>query len=138
MQPHIIEKVIESNGNQVITQPVSIQKVVSDETAHLVTAMLTSAVENGVANKTKLDNHYLAAKTGTAQTYKNGKPLQGAGTTITSVAGYGPIEDPKFVILVKMDRPRTSQWADETAIYLFRDTAEYLYDYFGVPPDKNL
>lgn len=138
MQPHIVEKVIENNGHEVQTEPVAIQKVVSEETTHIITAMLTSAVENGVAHKTQLEHHYLAAKTGTAQTYKHGKPLEGAGTTITSVAGYGPIEDPKFVILVKLDRPKTSPWADETAIFVFKDTAEYLYDYFGIPPDKNL
>ncbi len=98
--------------------------------------MLVSAVENGVARNAHLKNYYLAAKTGTSQTYKNGQPVSGVGTTITSIAGFGPIDNPQFVVLVKMDRPRSSEWADATAAHTFREISAYLYEYLGIPPDK--
>lgn len=137
MQPHIVDKVIEKNGRVTETPVTPIHTVVSQETTQQLTAMLTSAVENGVAKNAQVDHHYIAAKTGTSQTYKYGKPLSGAGTTITSIIGYGPIENPQFVLLVKFDRPRSSEWADSTAAFLFKDIATYLYDYLGIPPDKN-
>ncbi|MBU0668086.1 penicillin-binding protein 2 [Patescibacteria group bacterium] len=136
MQPHIVEKVIEKNGRTIETSTTPIHKVISEETSRQITAMLTSAVENGVAKNAGVDNHYLAAKTGTSQTYKYGKPLSGAGTTIASIIGFGPIDKPQFILYVKLDRPRSSEWADSTAAFLFRDIATYLYDYLGIPPDK--
>jgi len=136
MQPHIVEKIIEKNGPTVETSPSPIHKVITEETSRQIIAMLTSAVENGVAKNAGVENHYIAAKTGTSQTYKNGKPLSGAGTTIASILGLGPIDKPQFVLYVKLDRPRSSEWADSTAAFLFRDIATYLYDYLGIPPDK--
>lgn len=136
MQPYIVEKVIQKDGQVVETNPVAIHKVITEETAHKITAMLVSAVENGVAGNAKLDNYYVAAKTGTSQTYRNGKPLTGAGTTIGTIVGYGPIEKPKFVLLVKFDRTRSSEWGGETAAKLYSEIAAYLYEYLGVPPDK--
>lgn len=136
MQPHIVEKVIQANGKVVQTEATPIEQVISEQAANTITAMLVNAVENGVARNASLPDYYIAGKTGTSQTYRNGKAIEGAGTTITSIAGYGPIDDPKFVILVKLDRPRSSEWADSTAVYAFRDIASYLYSYFGIPPDK--
>ncbi len=136
MQPHIVDKIIQADGKVIQTEPEIIQRVISEQTANTITAMLVNAVENGVAKNAQLPDHYLAGKTGTSQTYINGKPMSGAGTTITSIAGYGPISDPKFVLLVKLDRPRSSEWADSTAVYAFKDIAAYLYNYFGIPPDK--
>lgn len=136
MQPHIIEKTIDTNGKETITEPTPVQRVISEQTANTITAMLVSAVENGVAVKAGLPNHYLAGKTGTSQTYKHGLPLNGAGTTITSLVGFGPIEDPKFVLLVKFDRPRNSEWSEANVAPTFKEIAAYLYQYMGIPPDK--
>ena len=99
--------------------------------------MLVNNVENGDSyGKIRLPDHYLGAKTGTAQTYKHGEAVSGAGTTNVTVLGFAPIDDPKFVILVKMSRPRTSEWADSTAAILYHDLAQYLFSYYSIPPDK--
>jgi cell division protein FtsI/penicillin-binding protein 2 len=84
----------------------------------------------------KLDNHYFAGKSGTAQTYKWGQALSGTGTTIASFVGYAPVEDPLFLVIVKIDRPRTNQWGATTAGPVFKDIASFLFDYYNVPPDK--
>ena len=136
MQPYIIESITDGEGKKTKTKPVVIGQAISEDTANTITAMLVSAVENGVAKNAKVDDHYVAGKTGTSQTYKWGKPLEGAGTTITSFAGYGPVDDPKFVVLVKLDRPRASEWGSETAAPIFSDIAEFLFDYYNIPPDK--
>jgi len=97
---------------------------------------LLNAVTNGIARGGKVWGHSVMGKTGTSQTYRNGKALTGAGTTITSFAGFGPFHDPKFVILVKFDYPKTSQWGSETAAGTFRRVAEFLFSHFGIPPDR--
>lgn len=137
MQPYIVESVNQKDGKVNTTQPKPLKRVVTEQTANTITAMLTNNVENGDSyGKIKLSDWYLGAKTGTAQTYRNGEALSGRGTTITNVLGYGPINDPKFVILAKIDRPRTIEWADSTAGILFHDVADFLYKHYSIPPDK--
>jgi hypothetical protein len=38
--------------------------------------------------------------------------------------------------MAKLDRPRSSEWADATTSNLFKSVAEYLFDYYSIPPDK--
>jgi len=136
MQPFIVQEVRHKDGSKLTTDPTEIRRVISEETSSKVTAMLVEAVETGVAKKAKLSTHYVAGKTGTAQTYKNGRVLTGRGTTVASIIGFAPIKDPKFVIVVKYDRPRSSVWADDTASLTFNKIASYLFDYYNIPPDK--
>lgn len=136
LQPYIVESITDASGKTAYTEPIVINQAVSEDSANKITAMLVSAVENGVAKNARVKGHYIAGKTGTSQTYKWGQPLIGVGTTITSFAGYAPVDDPKFVILVKLDRPRSSEWGSETAAPMFSEIAGFLFNYYNVPPDK--
>ena len=136
MQPHIVEEVRHDDDTVTITEPHEIRRVVSEDTSAKMVQMLTNSVENGVANAAAVHNHYVGGKTGTSQTYKHGRALSGSGTTITSFAGFGPIDEPQFVILIKFDHPRSSEWGSSTAAPVFNQIATYLFDYYNTPPDK--
>ncbi len=136
MQPYIVEKVEKADGTIVETSPSILRQIITPKSADYVKNMMIGAIENGVADKAQITTHYIAGKTGTSQTYRHGKPLTGAGTTIATMGGFGPIDDPQFVILVKLDRPRSSEWSSDTAAPLFREIGEYLYEYYSIPPDK--
>ncbi len=133
MQPTLVKKIEHSDGFVEELSPKILRKVVSKKTANTLTAMLVSVVEKGEAGQGKLEGYSIAGKTGTAQTYKNGVPLEGPGTTMATFVGYAPAEDPKFVILVRIEKPRTSQWAGDTAVPVFRDITEFLVDYMSLP-----
>lgn len=135
MKPHIVEQTIRQDGKITEIEPEEVRRVVSEKTAATITAMMVSVVENGGAARAKIKGFHVGGKTGTAQTYKHGKPLTGPGTTMASFVGFAPIEDPKFVMLVQIDRPRTTIWADGTAAPLFHDIAEFLFKYYNIPPD---
>ncbi len=136
MQPYIVDEIREKNGRIIKNEPHSVHQVISPETAQIMKGMLMSAVENGVARHAQVAHHYVAGKTGTAQTYYKGKPLSGAGTTIGNIVGFAPMNDPQFVILIKLDKPRQSEWADLTAAPMFAKMADFLFDYYNIPPDK--
>lgn len=136
MQPYIIEEIRHDDGSTTKTEPHEIRRVISEDTSSKMRAMLVNSVENGYAVSAINQNHYIGGKTGTSQTYKHGKALSGAGTTIASFAGFAPIEDPKFVIIVKLDHPRKNEWGDQTSAYAFKKIADYLFDYYNIPPDK--
>ena len=95
--------------------------------------MMVSVVENGHGSKAGVDGYYIAGKTGTAQVADSG----GYGSlTNATFAGYGPIEDPRFVMVVRLEHPRTSEWAESTSAPIFGDIAEYILEYFEVAPNR--
>jgi stage V sporulation protein D (sporulation-specific penicillin-binding protein) len=138
MQPYIIDEIQQANGKIIKNDPRVVRQVISAETANAVTSMMVSAVEQGVAQHAGVPNHYIAGKTGTAQTYYRGVPLFGVGTTNATVMGFAPIDKPRFVILVKLSKPRTTVWADATSAPVFSQMAQFLFDYYNIPPDKKV
>ncbi|PIR55531.1 hypothetical protein COU74_00735 [Candidatus Peregrinibacteria bacterium CG10_big_fil_rev_8_21_14_0_10_36_19] len=136
MRPYIVDEVRHDDKTVTKTEPHEIRRVISEDTSDKMIAMLTSSTEVGVANRAQVPGHLVAGKTGTSQTYKNGKALSGKGTTIATFAGFGPVNDPKFVVLVKFDHPKASEWGSATAAPTFSKIAEYLFDYYNIPPDK--
>jgi len=137
MQPHIVKEVRHHDGTISTNDPYEIRRVISEDTASKLTSMLVSAIEVGVAQNAKLEDHYVAGKTGTAQTYKHGLVLKGVGTTIGSFCGYGPVDNPKFVVCVKFDHPRSATFGDPTAAKTSSKITRYLFDYYNLPPDKH-
>lgn len=137
MQPYIIDEIRHDDGTSTKTEPHKIRRVISEEAAAKMTAMLVYSGEYGYAKAAGVENYYMAGKTGTAQTYKHGQALTATGTTIASFAGYAPIDDPQFIGIVKFDHPRTNQWGDQTAAPTFSEIAAYLFDYYNIPPDKS-
>ena len=137
MQPHIISEIRHDDGRITVSEPQEIRRVISEDTSAKMVAMLLESTESGVANLAQVSGHYVGGKTGTSQTYKHGQALSGVGTTIASFAGFGPIQDPQFVILIKFDHPRASEWGSSTAAPTFQKIANYLFDYYNIPPDKS-
>ena len=135
MQPYIVDYIEEADGRRNEFEPSVVRRVLKEETADQVTAMMTAVAEEG-APLAKLDSHYVAGKTGTAQTYKWGRALSGKGTTITSFVGFAPIDNPKFSVLIKLDRPKTIEWGAATAGPVFNRLARFLVNYYNIPPDK--
>lgn len=135
MEPSIVEKIVHSDGRVDEIDPTIVRRVVSKKTADTLVAMLESVIVNGQARTAKVKGYTVAGKTGTSQTYKHGVPLSGPGTTVASFAGFAPASNPRFVVLIKVDKPRTSPWGADVAAPLFHDIAEYILQYMAIPPD---
>lgn len=138
LEPRLIAEVHRGDGKVETSSVQVVRRVISKETSDTITAMLVSSVEKGVARRAKLPQYYVAGKTGTSQIAKEGSTgfEEGNGTTIASFGGYAPASKPKFVMIVKIMRPRTSPWGDSTAAVVFHDLAEFLMEYYTVPPER--
>ena len=137
MKPIIIDRVMQNDGTIIQSQPLAIDQVITPESSATITAMLTSAVTNGYAKTAKVPGYRIAGKTGTSQIAgPGGRYETGTGAGITSFAGYAPINHPKFVILVKFDRPHRIEYGSESAAPVFKDIAAFLFKYYGIPPDE--
>lgn len=71
----------------------------------------------------------LGAKSGTAQMAYRGKLQRGNGRTQATFVGVVSVEDPKYLVLVWVSRPRTSQWGIATGGRVFREVARFLIGY---------
>ena len=104
MQPYIVEKRKFSDGTIEETYPKPVRRVVSEETAKKIGAMLVAVVEYGHGKRAQVPGYYIAGKTGTAQIAKNGEYSETAFNG--SFAGYGPLSDPVFAMVVKVENPK--------------------------------
>lgn len=135
-QPHIVSRMTSPEGVET-TDPVVIRQVVSENVADKVSAMMVSVIENGVAGLARVPGYYLAGKTGTAQVPdERGKYSE--NRKIISFVGFGPVEDPKFSILIKLDNPAGLSFASGTAAPMFRNISTKLLNYYQIPPSYDV
>lgn len=133
VRPRIIDEIIDSNDKAKKIDVAEPTQVISPENAAKMTAMLVSVVENGHGKNAKVDGFQVAGKTGTAQIPKAGGGYE-EGANIGSFAGFAPANDPRFVMLVKFDRPKNVQWAESSAAPIFGEMADWLLNsYMKVP-----
>lgn len=136
MKPYIIEEVRYPDGTVQARTPKALRQVITKKTATTVGAMMVSTLENGHGQKGRVSGYYIAGKTGTAQVAKaNGRGYE-QGVTKGTFAGFGPVEDPKFAMVVYLDHPRSSEWADATAAPVFGRVAAFILKYLEVPPTR--
>ena len=55
--------------------------------------------------------------------------------TNASFIGWGPVDDPQFMIYVWLERPEVSIWGSETAAPVFAEIAEKTVILLDIPPD---
>lgn len=107
-------------------------RVISEKTARQMTAMMVNSVEKGDAKWARPAGFDVAGKTGTAQIALDGS--YDSTKTIASFVGFAPPYNPKFVMLVLLFEPKTSQWGSETAAPLWFDIAKELFRYYRIVP----
>ncbi len=137
VKPTIIDSWVDADGSLHPVHPQIVEQVITEDAAATVSAMLTRGVEEGFAKRSKIPGYRIAGKTGTSQIARPGGGYEEAGTGsfIATFAGYAPVEHPKFVMLIKFDRPRTEDYGGVTASPVFKEIATLMFDYYGVPPD---
>jgi len=136
MRPYIVTRMVDG-ATLTETTPRMLRQVVSPEAAQQTTEMLVHAVDNvdAVHQAVAISGYSIAGKSGTSQVYT---PSGGYDPqeTIASFAGFAPADDPRFAILVVLDRPQKEQWGTQAAGPVFREIALQLLTLLAVPPDS--
>jgi len=133
VQPHIVRQVVGPQGAY-WPQTTVIGRPISRQTADTLTEMLAKSLE-GETRYASVSGYRLAGKTGTAQiaTEKGYDPRW----TVASFIGWGPLPDPRFLVLVRIDKPATSPWGSVIAAPVFQEIAERLVVMLGIPPNAD-
>jgi cell division protein FtsI/penicillin-binding protein 2 len=133
MRPYIVQARV--HENQVLqTKPTLVHTVMSAEAAKALTQMMIYVVDHG-NSAANVSGYKIAGKSGTAQIPTKGGYLE--NEVIASFIGFAPADDPKFVMLIKLDRPdpNVTQWANFNAAPIFAQVARRVLDHMNVPPD---
>ena len=138
MKPYIVQEFItpseQGEGYRVTrVEPKVRLQAISEDAAHTLTRMLVNVTEQS-SSKSQVPGYHIAGKTGTAQIpTAAGYHLY---DSIQSFIGYAPADDPQFVVLVKLDKPKVTAWASDSAAPTFGAIAQRLFLYLQIPPDE--
>lgn len=135
MKPFVVKEIRDDSGNKTEKKPEVVRTVISESTAETITKMLISAIRNGYENKASIRGYFVAGKTGTAQIPRE----DGRGYSddvIHSFIGYAPAFNPRFLIYLHLNKPMGNRFAANTLTPAFHDLAEYILNYYEVPPDE--
>lgn len=126
IQPQFIEKVTDPNtGQEIHSEVIELDQVISEETAQKVTTMMIESANHGEAQWLATEEYLIAGKTGTSQVIDD-KGGYDEEKTIASFIGFAPADNPKFIMITKLNEPQTSPWAAETAAPLWYSIADKL------------
>jgi cell division protein FtsI/penicillin-binding protein 2 len=129
--PHVLYSMVR-DGHQYNVPPQYAGSPISPQTARTITDMLALSLEEE-SSQALLPGYRLAGKTGTAQipTDYGYDPYH----TNASFIGWGPVDDPQFMVYIWMESPSASIWASQTAAPVFSKVAEQAVVLLNIPPD---
>ncbi len=130
--PRIIHSIVD-DGYRYTPPKTVVGHPITAETAQTLTDMLQESLQNE-SSLALVPGYSLAGKTGTAEIYVPGQGYKSTATN-TSFVGWGPTDDPQFLVYVWISKPSASIWGSEIAAPVFRKVVEKLVIHLGIPPD---
>jgi len=130
--PHVLYSMLR-DGHQYNVPSQYAGSPITAETARTLSDLLAVSLE-GESSQALLAGYRLAGKTGTAQIPTN----YGYDSTHTNVSfvGWGPVDDPQFMVYIWLQQPSASIWSSETAAPVFSQVAEQTVIMLNIPPDS--
>lgn len=135
MQPYVVSQIIDTENNEILeVRPQIVRQVVSEKTAQTVLAMLVNVVERGHASRAMIPGYYIGGKTGTAQIAGPGGYLQ--NQFIHVFTGILPVDEPRFAMIVKIDKPVGVRFAEGSVVPVWKEIAEFLIKHYQIAPSR--
>jgi cell division protein FtsI (penicillin-binding protein 3) len=119
--------------------PAGAHRVISTMTAAQMRKMMEGVVLFGTAkNVARLNGYTSGGKTGTAQKIDVLTHRYSKTKYIASFVGIAPLNNPAISVAVIIDSPQGSHYGNVNAAPVFREVAQEVLEYLGVPHDTNL
>ncbi len=133
-RPYVVAATRDADGEH-RTAPVAVRAPITADTADTLRTMLVSTVDKGIAHGASLPGYSVAGKTGTAQIPSDdGRYVDDA--YISSFAGFAPASDPRFAVVIVIERPQSKLLGTVTAMSAFHDLAQDVLRSARVQPDR--
>ena len=129
--PHLIKYSPEEAETKIVKR-----RILEEQDAKDITELLVKSVENG-RNPAKMDDYYIAAKTGTSRK-PNANGTGYSNKLYASMIGFFPATNPKVVLYVVVDSPSGEGiWGSTVAAPVFKEISTELVRILNLNPDKN-
>jgi cell division protein FtsI/penicillin-binding protein 2 len=142
-QPRLVDATMNSDGSLSPKSPkILADHVMSPSAISDLSTMLQVVVQHGSGYLAGLANpgYKIAGKTGTAQIPRPDGQGYIDGANIGSFVGFAPADNPKFVVMVRINEPSVNcdgaqcGYAEYTTVPVFGDICKWLFRYYGIPP----
>jgi len=131
IRPRLVTAMITDDGVERF-EPRTAPRAISEETAATLTWMMQAVVDGVVGHPAQVDGWPIAGKSGTSDVVEAGGYLE--DESIASFVGFAPADDPRVVVLVRIDRPQGEIFGGIVAAPIFAELMPQVLPYLGVPP----
>ena len=138
VEPHVVAGIRAADGEFDIVSPREQTRVLSEETAQEMSALLAGVVsEGGTGVLASVPGYEIAGKTGTAFIAQpNGRYEDDNGDVhlLTSFAGFLPASAPELSIIAMIEDPAGDASGGRLAAPLFGEISNFALQHFRIPP----
>ena len=132
MQPYIVSKTLDSDGNVILqNQPIEKRQVVSESTSEKIMASMEQVALNGTARNAYVAGYRVGGKTGTSDKLNN------VGQVVASFVGVAPTNDPRITVLIVVDEPEGATGGGAVAAPVAGEVIENTLTYLNVERQYN-
>lgn len=103
VKPRIVDAIIDPDGTEHKVPVEGAQRVVSEKTARDCLTLMENVVTKGQAKLAQVNGYRVGGKTGTAEAPSEKGGYEGYATSFIGVA---PIENPRFMVSITLQRPK--------------------------------
>ena len=135
-EPRLVERITDHEGEEIFHHaPAVIRQAIPPGISGRVKRILRAVVERGTGKNAAVPGYSIAGKTGTSKKIdpRTGKYL--TGKNVASFAGFFPVAEPQYTILVVLDNPKGLTYGGETAAPAFQEIAKKIITLKGIKPD---
>lgn len=130
MQPYIVAKTLDADGNVISeTEPKVKRQVISESTSDLIIASMEQVSTKGTAKNSYVAGYRVAGKTGTSDVLG---PNGATGEYIASFAGCAPANDPEISIIIVVNEPQGQTGGGAVAAPVAAEVIEKTLTYLNI------
>lgn len=137
MKPFIVKEIDNPDGTVFEkTEPIEVGTPIKEETAQTISKILAEEINSGGGQNARIEGYTFCGKTGTAQRASQGSVGYVEGMYTASFIGFGPLEDPQYVVLIVVDNPTGVYYGAQVAAPVFKEMMTDIVYYKGIRPSK--
>ena len=146
VQPHIVSKIVDNEGNVVEEfEPTAKRQVISEETSAALRSMMEDVVGGGAdgaaGRNAYVAGYHIGGKSGTSEKLDQG-PREGTTDEyekVSSFVGVVPIDDPQILVLAFVDEPHAeTEFGSMLSAPLVGNIISEVAPYLGIETDPSL
>ena len=134
--PHVVDHVVDSNGNIVLQNETEVKRQIeSEETSDIVREQLEAVVNNNPSHNAYIQGYRIGGKSGTAE--KLDTSTADDRQYVASYCCFAPADDPEVIMLIMADEPNKEigYYGSQVVVPYARDIMEEILPAMGFYPE---